>query len=127
MDIEAIERKRMSIAKMRKGGIALVIAIVAIAALSKWCLHALRAPTLGVWSQIKVGDSEEAVLAIAGRPNRGEYDRNSAPKDYFSKEWNYRERAITGKVFIYRGGLDLTMFVWFDESGKVEDIFIGGS
>jgi hypothetical protein len=28
---------------------------------------------------------------------------------------------------IFRGKPDLTMFVWFDRDGRVEDVFIGGS
>jgi hypothetical protein len=89
-------------------------------------LQAWQAPTLKVWRQVTVGATEEAVLELVGVPDR-EYMRDSAPTDYYAKELSYRARPITSKVFIYRGQPDLTMFVWFDENGVVEDIFIGGS
>ena len=114
----------------KRAGLRLLAATVVLCAtvviVSGTMLRAWRRPTLAMWEQVKLGDTEAEVLAIAGPPDR-QYDRDSAPERYYIGEMAYRARPITWKVFIYRGDPDLTMFVWFDESGRVEDIFIGGS
>ena len=89
-------------------------------------MRSWRAPTLQVWNQVRVGDPELRVRELAGLPQR-EYEPQSAPKDWCSKEFACRDRPITGRVLIYHGHPDLTMIVWVGVTGSVEDVFIGGS
>ncbi len=69
--------------------------------------------------------SEDQVLTILGPPFKT-YERDSAPEDYYVEGYAKKVRPITGKVFIYIGSEPI-LYVYFDESHRVEETFIGGS
>ena len=104
----------------------MLAAMATFACASVVTLWVWRRPTLAEWSQIRIGDTEQRVLAILGTPS-AQYDRDTAPLRLDAELMARRPRPNRSKVFVYVGGADLTMFVWFDNDGKVEDIFITGS
>lgn len=75
--------------------------------------------------KVKTGMSEEEVRSILGVPQH-EYNRATAPTPYYVKGWAYKERPITNKVLIYIRSEPIA-YVWIDQNGRVEDVFIGGS
>lgn len=89
-------------------------------------LHIWRSPTLSNWRLARIGASEQEVRELLGSPKK-EYSKASAPFDWCAQELACRERPISGKLLVYHGQPDLTMIVWIDVNGNVEDIFIGGS
>jgi hypothetical protein len=69
--------------------------------------------------------TEVEVRAVLGEPFREHY-RDTAPTDYYVNGYRSRERTITGKVLIFKAGEPIC-YVWFDEVGRVEDYYVGGS
>ena len=76
-------------------------------------------------SKIRIGMTEEEIKNVLGKPDKI-YFKETAPKDYYDYGWAYKERAISNKVFIYRLGEPIA-YVYFDETNRVEDVFVGGS
>lgn len=74
---------------------------------------------------IKPGMTEEEVVQKLGMPSIV-YSRDTAPNNYYVEGWAFKEREITNKLFIYRGGEPIA-YIYFDNSGLVEDTFVGGS
>ena len=74
---------------------------------------------------VKIGMSEKEVIGLLGQPHKIYY-RDSAPKNYYVPGYSHKERNISNKVFIYSFAEPITYY-YFDESNRVEDIFIGGS
>ena len=75
--------------------------------------------------KIKVGMSEPEVRSIVGAP-RHEYTRATAPAPYYVTGWAHKKRPITNKVLIYIRAEPIA-YVWIDQTGRVEDVFVGGS
>jgi outer membrane protein assembly factor BamE (lipoprotein component of BamABCDE complex) len=75
--------------------------------------------------KVKVGMSEQEVRSILGVPQH-EYEGATAPTPYYVKGWAYKERPITNKVLIYIRSEPIA-YVWIDQNGRVEDVFVGGS
>lgn len=88
-------------------------------------LETFRRPAMRAWSQVQVGDHEAVVRSLLGAPHR-EYSAKGAPRDYYVPGYARRVRPIRGGVLIYTGS-DLVMYIWIDDDGRVEDIFIGSS
>ena len=76
-------------------------------------------------SKLSLGLTEAEVRAVLGEP-RFEYDQDTAPTEYYVNGWSRRERPITGRVLIFMFGEPIC-YVWFDETGQVEEYFVGGS
>lgn len=77
-------------------------------------------------NRLRIGMTEAQVRDAMQREPTHVYHRDTAPRDYYVDGWSCRERAITGKVWIFVCGEPIC-YVWFDRSGVVEDIFVGGS
>ena len=77
-------------------------------------------------SKLRIGLTEPEVIRLLGADPAHRYQRDDAPIDYYVEGWDRRERAITGKVLIFKLGAPIC-YVWFDEQGRVEDYFVGGS
>lgn len=75
--------------------------------------------------QAKVGMTEEGIRTALGDPQR-EYTKDNAPRDYYERGYRHVTRAITGKALIYFRG-DAICYVYLDESGQVEAVFVGAS
>ncbi len=73
----------------------------------------------------KAGMTEEDVRSRLGEPQY-EYTKESAPADYYVGGWEHKKRDISHKVLIYQKGEPIC-YVWIDATGKVEDVFVGGS
>ncbi len=54
------------------------------------------------------------------------YDQSDAPSEYYVSGYSYKRRTITGYVYIYVRN-EAIGYVWFDNSGRVEEVFVGGS
>ncbi len=84
-----------------------------------------RAPTRSQWEKVKAGDDELAVRNILGEPVHS-YERVTAPADYYFSGYGRKIRPISGKVLIYLK-TDLILYVYLDQSGRVEETFVAGS
>jgi len=84
-----------------------------------------RKPTRDLWASVIIGDSEQSVLERLGNPYRA-FDANTAPPDYYVRGYRRRERPITNRVLIYLGR-DLILYVWIDQTGRIEEKFVGSS
>lgn len=76
-------------------------------------------------AKLELGLSSARVRERLGEPSYV-YEAESAPEDYYVPGWAHRERPITSEVWIFHIGEPIC-YVWFDEQGKVEDWFVGGS
>lgn len=74
---------------------------------------------------IKPGMTEEDVIRLLGTPARM-YERATAPIDYYEPGYSHPERHITNKVLIYIGAEPIA-YVYIDHTGRVEEVFVGGS
>ena len=74
---------------------------------------------------ITVGMTESAVTERLGQPLR-RYRKESAPSPYYHSGYAYKERPISGGVLIYVG-IETILYVYLDERGNVEEVFVGGS
>lgn len=83
--------------------------------MEKW-----RAPTRALWSQLHMGNSEAYVRKLLGEP-RYEYERDSAPVDYYVSGYGRCERAISNRVLIYFGN-DLILYVYLNGDNEVEQL-----
>ena len=88
-------------------------------------LESMRRPTRQLWSNVVIGSDEAFVRSTLGSHYK-EFERTSAPENYYVSGWRHKVRPISSKILIYMGG-DLVLYLWLDESGRVEDIFTGGS
>lgn len=84
-----------------------------------------RAPTMENWQNVVVGMTQAAVRERLGPP-RHEYQRETAPSDYYVSGYGRKERPITNRVLIYLER-DLVLYVWIDASGQVEEVAIAPS
>ena len=82
-----------------------------------------RAPAHDKWNRIAVGDSESSVRESLGQPY-AEYERSTAPLDYYVSGYGRRERPIIGKVLIYLEA-DMVFYIWIDQSSLVSETFRG--
>ena len=94
--------------------------LVVGSAIGRW-----RAPVHSLWDQARIGTTEAEVIRLLGKPQQV-FESGTAPEDYYVSGYARRERAITGKVLIYRGA-DMVLYVWIDPQGKVEETFRGVS
>ncbi len=74
---------------------------------------------------IQPGMTEQEVRVHLGTPTR-EFERETAPADYYVEGWSFNERPITNKVLIYVGSEPIC-YVYLDDANTVEEIFVGGS
>ena len=105
-------------------GLASLVVLLAVWSVRE-SLEEWRAPANALWDRISVGDPESLVLRILGEPLI-EYQKNTAPPDYYLAGYGRKERPITGEVLIYCKS-DMVLYVWLDEIGRVEDMFRGVS
>ena len=100
----------------------IVFLVVSLAFISIFAVALDIAPVL----RIPPGVSEGHVIARLGFPDI-RYQNENAPKAYYVKGYSRRERAITGKVFIYFGQKSgmVVSYVYIDARGKYESMFIG--
>lgn len=77
------------------------------------------------FDNVKVGMTEAQVIELHGQPFRL-YTKSDAPVDYYVKGYSYKERAITNKVLIYVK-VEPICYVYLDQNGLVEDVYVGGS
>jgi hypothetical protein len=75
--------------------------------------------------KVKIGMTEAQVTELLGQPFRL-YTKDDAPVDYYVKGYSYKERAITNRVLIYVK-VEPICYVYIDQKGIVEDVFVGGS
>jgi len=68
---------------------------------------------------------EDAVTEALGGPFK-EYETLDAPTPYYVVGYAHPNREIKHKVLIYIRG-EWICYVFIDETGSVEDVFIGGS
>ena len=78
-----------------------------------------------LFRSVEIGMSEEEVRETLGEPYKI-YSRGTAPADYYEEGYSFKRRPITNKVFIYIGTEPIA-YVYFDESNRVEEVFVGGS
>ncbi len=108
--------------KILNGTIALgAIAVLAIAVRSQ--MENWREPTRLHWNTVAIGQDASSVRIALGPP-RFSYNADDAPPNYYVDGYARRERPISGRVFIYQQA-DLICYIWFDQSGLVEEVFIG--
>lgn len=74
---------------------------------------------------ITVGMTEQEVRQKLGEPNHI-HEKATAPSDYYVKGYSFKERPITNKVLIYIA-LEPIAYVYLDNQGRVEEVFVGGS
>ncbi len=86
----------------------------------------MNEPDLSRAEAIEPGMAQRQVMARLGEPAYV-YNAGDAPEDYYVLGYTYRRRPISNKVLIYFGGTDLIVYVYIDEAGEVEDVYIGGS
>lgn len=108
----------------RIAGVVLLLALVALFGTGA-LLWQMRAGPRSDWHEIVVGTSEEEVRAKLGKPFR-DYERATAPDDYYEPGYAKETRQISSRVLLYTGA-DLIFYVWIGENGRVEHTFIGGS
>jgi outer membrane protein assembly factor BamE (lipoprotein component of BamABCDE complex) len=78
-----------------------------------------------LFRQVKNGMTEAQVTELLGQPYRS-YEKSNAPEDYYVKGYSFKKRAITNKVLIYIK-VEPICYVYLDQNGIVEDVFVGGS
>jgi hypothetical protein len=78
-----------------------------------------------LFRSITVGTKEEAVVARLGQPTRV-FNVADAPKDYYIPGYAKEEREISNKVLIYIGSEPIA-YIYIDNKGLVEHVFVGGS
>lgn len=78
-----------------------------------------------LFRQVKNGMTEAQVTELLGQPNRS-YEKSNAPEDYYVKGYSFKKRAITNRVLIYTR-VEPICYVYIDQNGIVEDVFVGGS
>lgn len=112
--------------KMR---VLLLMVVLALVGIGVWISHGVVQSVFGneyeLFRSIKIGMSEEEVREILGEPYRV-YSRGAAPADYYEEGYSFERRLITNKVFIYIATEPIA-YVYFDESNRVEEVFVGGS
>ena len=114
--------------RLRKGivtGLILVGALMAGVFVVGHQLEQWRAPTREKWNRVTQGMEESAVREVLGDPIR-EFNKTNAPVDYYEPGYGFKKREITGKVLIYLA-TDLVLYVYLDESGRVEETVIASS
>ena len=82
-------------------------------------------PNYKEFNTIKIGMSQTQVEEILGKPYKVYY-KNSAPENYYIDGRNYRKRDITNKVYIYLKEEPIA-YIYFDQSNRVEYVYVGGS
>jgi len=76
--------------------------------------------------KLRLGLTEPEVIRLMGEAPAYRYEKAGAPAEYYVNGWERHERPITGKVLIFMLGEPIC-YVWFDEEGRVEEVFVGGS
>jgi hypothetical protein len=74
---------------------------------------------------IKKGMREKAVRQTLGEPYK-EYEKGTAPDDYYVGGYTHPNRGINHRVLIYISG-DWICYIFIDDKGLVEETFVGGS
>ena len=103
-----------------------VLAAVLALRLAGPTIHTLLFPSDYVpFYTVTVGMTEQGVYSLLGTPDH-EYRHDEAPADYYVEGYSFKRRPIRGSVSIYVGGEGIA-YVYFDEGGRVEEVFVGGS
>jgi len=76
-------------------------------------------------AKLDLGLTAAEVVERLGEPNHV-YHADTAPEHYYVPGWGYRQRPITSMVHIFILGEPIG-YVWYDEDGRVEDWYFGGS
>lgn len=108
-----------------KGGIIVVILLVASLAITKVWFDDWRHETVEKWKRIRIGDSTTTLVETLGEPKL-KFTRDSAPVNYYVDGYARKVRPINGSVSIYLER-DLIMYVWLSPDDIVEDVFWGPS
>ncbi|MDH5511189.1 MAG: hypothetical protein OEZ32_12680 [Nitrospinota bacterium] len=87
-------------------------------------------PTKRLLREINVGDSENKLIEIISDKKYAQliniYNYKHSKEKYYVKGWEYEEREINNKVYIYFVGAEM-VYIYIDKNGNIEYIFIGGS
>ncbi len=110
---------------MRQSALVMVLALLAGIALPQCGPSAVFKAEYERFQAIKAGMTEQEVREKLGTPAHV-YDKASAPEDYYVKGYSRKERPITNKVLIYIASEPIA-YVYLDDQGKVEEVFVGGS
>jgi hypothetical protein len=113
-----------------KGRIAVVVGLAAaLLLLLRWgspAINRLLFPSDYVpFYSVTVGMTDQEVRSLLGPPDH-EYRHDDAPEDYYVEGYSFKRRPIRGSVLIYVGGKGIA-YVYLDDGGRVEDVFVGGS
>ncbi len=122
--IAAHRRDRLVCVVAFLGCTAVFIGLLCLAA--RYADRWMNEPDLSRAEAIEPGMAQRQVMARLGEPAYV-YNAGDAPEDYYVLGYTYRRRPISNKVLIYFGGTDLIVYVYIDEAGEVEDVYIGGS
>ena len=74
---------------------------------------------------VTVGMTEGQVRQRFGAPTI-EYSAGNAPEHYYVHGWSYKRRPISNRVLIYEFGEPIC-YVWIDNTGAIEEVYVGGS
>lgn len=105
--------------------LALVVLVAAGLIASRLIRQSFFGDEIAKFKQIHVGMPEGDVRALLGPPSR-EYNRETAPDNYYVEGYSFKRRAISGKVLIYVGSEPIA-YVYVDPAGLVEYVYVGGS
>ena len=105
--------------------LALMVAPLAPLALFYCAVWVLDLPRERIRSKLELGLTPAQVVERLGEPDYV-HGVDTAPEDYYVDGWAYRERPITSTVQVFILGEPIA-YVWYDEDGRVEDWFVGGS
>jgi hypothetical protein len=122
--IAAHGRQRPACVIALVGCVALGLAVLHL--LARWADRWFNEPYLSRAEAVQRGMTEGQTTERLGEPAYV-YEAQIAPQNYYVDGYTYRKRPISNKVLIFFGGGDLIVYVWIDNHGRVEDVFIGGS
>lgn len=110
---------------MRQSASGVALALLAGAGLLRCGPSAVFKAEYERFQSIQAGMTEQEVRDKLGTP-RHVYEKASAPEDYYVKGYSRKKRSITNKVLIYAASEPIA-YVYLDDQGKVEEVFVGGS
>jgi outer membrane protein assembly factor BamE (lipoprotein component of BamABCDE complex) len=87
--------------------------------------HLIFGPERAHFRQVHAGMAESEVRQLLGEP-RWTFTSQDAPSNYYVEGYRHKARPITGKVLIYAASESIA-YVYLDQHGRVEEVFVGGS